>query len=530
VTSTTIPTTVVIPTVGRPSLRVLLDALVRACAFGPSPDQVIIVDDRPVGQAARAPLEIGDLEFDTMVVSSDARGPAAARNRGWRLARTAWVSFLDDDVVPEAHWLERLAEDLVAAPADVAGSQGQVDVPLPDDRRPTDWERGTAGLASACWITADMSFRRRDLAAVGGFDERFPRAFREDAELALRLLATGRRLTRGRRRITHPVRPVDGWVSVRVQRGNADDVLMTRLHGSDWWDRADAPRGRRRSQRLIAAALAGSATALLGGRRLVATALLLGYVAGVAEFARARIAPGPRTADEVGRMALTSPVIPIAATWHWLRGLLMHRSAPPWHGLPDLVLFDRDGTLVHDVPYNDDPSLVRPVEGAVDVLDALRDRGIRVGVVSNQSGVGNGRIAPEALDAVNAEVERRLGPFDVFLTCPHTAEAGCDCRKPEPGMIVAACRMLDAPPEQCVVVGDIATDVVAARRAGARGILVPNDATASSDLAEAGEVVSDLREVLDRLLDPLADASHPPHTLPDAYLRNARTTRGVESR
>ena len=59
-------------------------------------------------------------------------------------------------------------------------------VPLPTDRRPTDWERNTAGLAGASWITADMAYRRTALEAVNGFDERFPRAYREDADLALR--------------------------------------------------------------------------------------------------------------------------------------------------------------------------------------------------------------------------------------------------------------------------------------------------------------------------------------------------------
>ena len=59
------------------------------------------------------------------------------------------------------------------------------------------------------------------------------------------------------------------------------------------------------------------------------------------------------------------------------------RAAPAacsrWRGLPDLVLFDRDGTLVHDFPYNGDPDWVRPVDGAKEALDRLRARGVRVG-------------------------------------------------------------------------------------------------------------------------------------------------------
>src|SRR5687767_2319060 len=258
---------VVVPTIGRASLDVLLDAL--AAAPGPRPAELILVDDRPDGRPLR-PDRPG--LPPVRVVRTGGGGPARARNLGWRTARTEWVAFLDDDVVPDADWYERLATDLADLPADVAGSQGQVRVPLPADRRPTDWERGTAGLATSSWITADLAYRRAALAAVGGFDERFPRAFREDSDLALRVMATGSRLVRGQRWVTHPVRRTDRWVSLRVQAGNADDVLMRRLHGPDWRERADAPLGRR-PQHMAVAAAALAAAGLAIARRPRATAL-----------------------------------------------------------------------------------------------------------------------------------------------------------------------------------------------------------------------------------------------------------------
>ena len=78
--------------------------------------------------------------------------------------------------------------------------------------------------------------------------------------------------------------------------------------------------------------------------------------------------------------------------------------------LPDLVLFDRDGTLVHDFPYNGDPDWVRPVPGAEEALDRLRARGIRVGVVTNQSGVARGLITMAQVDACMARLTELLGP------------------------------------------------------------------------------------------------------------------------
>jgi HAD superfamily hydrolase (TIGR01662 family) len=487
--------TVVVPTIGRPSLDVLLDAL--ATSTGPRPAELVLVDDRPTGPPL-APERPG--LPPVRVVRTGGGGPAAARNLGWRTARTGWIAFLDDDVVPDPDWYDRLAEDLAALPAGVAGTQGRVRVPLPADRRPTDWERGTAGLATSSWITADLAYRRAALAAVGGFDERFPRAFREDSDLALRVMDTGSTLTRGRRWITHPVRPVDRWVSARVQAGNADDVLMRRLHGPGWRARADAALGRRPQHTAVTAALL-TAVGLAAARKPRAAAVAAGaWLAGTAEFAWARIVPGPRDRAEVGTMLATSVLIPPLATWHWLRGVLRHRRVSAWRGLPDLVLFDRDGTLVQDFPYNGDPDWVRPVDGAQEALDRLRARGVRVGVVSNQSGVARGIITRAQVDACMRRLDDLLGPFDTLQVCPHGPDDGCTCRKPAPGMVKTACAELDVDPKRCVVIGDIGADVDAAAAAGAVGILVPTPVTRREEVAAAGRVSGSLTAAVDDVL------------------------------
>jgi HAD superfamily hydrolase (TIGR01662 family) len=487
-------TTIVVPTVGRPSLQTLLDALANGTVPVDAP--IVVVDDRKAGE----PLALATTGLDVEVVRSHGGGPARARNLGWRRARTPWVSFLDDDVLPDQDWFAALLEDLTTVPNDVAGVQGRVRVPLPEHRAPTDWERGTAGLADAQWITADLSYRRDALAAVGGFDERFPRAFREDADLGLRITARHGRIVRGTRTIAHPVRPADFWASVRQQRGNADDFLMRALHGPDWRSRAAAPRGRRR--RNVAVTLSGVAglAGLLTGRRAVAVAGATGWLLGTTEFALARIKPGPRDAAEVRRMVVTSAVIPAAATWQSLRGLVAHRRATPWRGVPDLVLFDRDGTLVHDVPYNGDPSRVSPVSGARTSLDRLRHEGVRVGLVTNQSGVAAGRITAAQVSAVNARVEELLGPFDVIEVCPHGPDDGCGCRKPAPGMVKQACAALGVDPRRCVVVGDIGADVKAAVAAGASAILVPTGATRAEEVQRADEVRPTIVAAVDSIL------------------------------
>ena len=494
---------VVVPTLGRPSLDALLGSL--GAQADHRPTEVVLVDDRPDGRPplwSRGRQALGP-RVPVRVLPGMARGPAAARNLGWRVCRTPWVVFLDDDVVLPGDWSRLLVDDLDHAAPDVAAVQGRIVVPLPRTRRPTDWERGTAGLATASWITADMAVRRAALAAVHGFDERFRRAYREDADLAARLRAAGWRLQVGTRTTTHPVRPEPGWrASVGAQRGNADDALMHRLHGPGWRGLVRAPRGRlpwhvaTTTFGLAGAVLAVVAALARGERRkgswrgalLCAT----GWLGLTADFARRRVAPGPRTPREVSRMVASSLVLPFAATWHRMAGHLRHRTAEPWPPRARAVLLDRDGTLVADIPYNDDPGRVRPLPTAIEALDLLRDNNIRLGVVTNQSGVARGLVSRQALRAVNAEVQTQLGPFDTWHDCVHLPEDHCACRKPRPGMVLDAAAALGLAPGELVVVGDIESDLLAARAAGARAILVPTPLTRAQEVADAPVVAESL--------------------------------------
>lgn len=136
------------------------------------------------------------------------------------------------------------------------------------------------------------------------------------------------------------------------------------------------------------------------------------------------------------------------------------------------MLFDRDETIVVDVPFNGDPQRVEPVPDARILLDRLRAAGLPLAVVSNQSGIGRGLLTRGAVDAVNRRVEELLGPFAGFFICPHAPEDGCECRKPKPKLILDAARALGVDPACCVVVGDRASDVEAARNAGAIALQV----------------------------------------------------------
>jgi histidinol-phosphate phosphatase family protein len=167
---------------------------------------------------------------------------------------------------------------------------------------------------------------------------------------------------------------------------------------------------------------------------------------------------------------------------------------------PGAVLFDRDGTLIRDVPYNGDPARVEPMPGALEAVSRLRRADIPVAVVTNQSGVAKGLVTPDEMDQVNARVEELLGPFDAWAICVHDEGDGCTCRKPAPGLVIRAAAVLDVSPRDCVVVGDIGRDMEAARAAGARGILVPTELTLPEEIEQASEVADDLTDVVERVL------------------------------
>ncbi|HSL10888.1 MAG TPA: HAD family hydrolase, partial [Actinomycetota bacterium] len=248
--------------------------------------------------------------------------------------------------------------------------------------------------------------------------------------------------------------------------------------------------------------------AAVAGRRPAVTAVAAtAWLATTVRSASERIAPGPRTRGEIATMALTSAAIPFAAVAHRIAGELRARGARPLRpGVrTEAVLFDRDGTLVVDVPYNGDPDLVRPVADAAEALRMLRAAGVATAVITNQSGVARGLLEVDDVERIHRRMVELLGPLGPLLFCPHGPADGCPCRKPENGLVVDAARALGVDPTDCVVVGDTGADVGAARAAGARAILVPNDVTLRGEIDDADEVAGSVVEAVRSILD--ADVS-----------------------
>jgi histidinol-phosphate phosphatase family protein len=143
------------------------------------------------------------------------------------------------------------------------------------------------------------------------------------------------------------------------------------------------------------------------------------------------------------------------------------------------VFMDKDGTLIHDVPYNVDPTLIRWMPGAEEALRMLSEAGYDIVVVSNQSGVARGYFEERALIEVEQTLRRMVleagAELKGFFYCPHDEDVSCDCRKPMPGLILRAAREYELDTTGSWLVGDILSDVEAGNRAGCRSILVGDE-------------------------------------------------------
>ena len=160
-----------------------------------------------------------------------------------------------------------------------------------------------------------------------------------------------------------------------------------------------------------------------------------------------------------------------------IRALDAHALPEKLHQRPQpLVLLDRDGTLIYNVPYLHEPERVVIKPGVVEGLRQLSAAGYRLVVVTNQQGMGLGYFDMDALIAVNQRVLKEIGSSGVNISriyfCPHAQGEGCHCRKPLPGMIERACRDFEANPAECVLIGDTEADEEAAAAAGVKSQIV----------------------------------------------------------
>jgi D-glycero-D-manno-heptose 1,7-bisphosphate phosphatase len=167
------------------------------------------------------------------------------------------------------------------------------------------------------------------------------------------------------------------------------------------------------------------------------------------------------------------------------------------------VFVDRDGTLIHDADYCSDPKQVRVFEGVSEALRRLKQRGYKIIVITNQSGIGRRFFTLEQYRAVEAEVLRQVGPdlIDATYFCPDVPGQPSKCRKPAPGMILdAACdHLVDL--ARSFFVGDKEIDAQCGHNAGVRTIRVRTGLDKMTDGSSADWVTEDFNAAAEVILN-----------------------------
>lgn len=164
------------------------------------------------------------------------------------------------------------------------------------------------------------------------------------------------------------------------------------------------------------------------------------------------------------------------------------------------VFLDRDGTVCVLVEYLSDPEGMELIPGSAEAIRILNRLGLKVVLVTNQSGLARGYFTEEVLDAIHERMARLLedegARIDAIYYCCHHPDDGCSCRKPEPGLLRKAAEEMALDLEGSYMVGDMIKDVKAGKSAGAKGILV---------LSGYGSGELTLRERWDVMPDHIAD-------------------------
>lgn len=214
---------VVIPTYKRPDLLArCLRALLKQ-TMTPSEFEVIVADDDADPRINKL-IDLFNLPHGPSiryVAVTETHGPAAARNQGWRQARGQIIAFTDDDCIPNPDWL---AEGIDSFESRFVALSGQLVMPLPSN--PTDYERDASHLQHSSFVTANCFVRKSRLQMVGGFDERFRRAWREDSDLEFRLRQTGLIKKAPQAVVVHPIRPAPWGVSLKQLKNNFYEALL----------------------------------------------------------------------------------------------------------------------------------------------------------------------------------------------------------------------------------------------------------------------------------------------------------------
>ena len=174
-----------------------------------------------------------------------------------------------------------------------------------------------------------------------------------------------------------------------------------------------------------------------------------------------------------------------------------------------LIILDRDGVINFDSDaYIKSPREWVAIPGSLQAIARLNQHGYRVAVATNQAGISRGLFDMKTLCAIHQKMHQSAQAFgariDAIFYCPHAPDAHCDCRKPNPGMLLSIAQRFEVSLHNLPVVGDSLRDLEAAAQVGASPYLVRTgngeQTLAKGDLPPGTKIFDDLANLVDRLL------------------------------
>lgn len=324
---------VVIPTYRRPELLITCLQHLELQTLNNERFEVLVISDGP-DEKTRAAVDTYNRASKLRIIfmsTPEKKGPAAARNMGWRNALSPLIAFTDDDCRPEAGWLQAFINrymDFTRSELPLRGKQielvfsGYTSVPI--DSNPTDHALNTHGLQNADFITANCACTLMALETTGGFDERYGTAWREDSDLEFNFINHGIPIIKIMEAVVvHPVREAPWGFSIKEQKKGQYDALLYKKYPQMYRNRL-SPAIIFDFYFIMLTDLI-CLIAIINGWWYIATVTFVVVLIMIAGFFYLRIRRTKKTLSHIWEMWVTSMVIPFLSVYWRIYGAMKYR-------------------------------------------------------------------------------------------------------------------------------------------------------------------------------------------------------------
>jgi glycosyltransferase involved in cell wall biosynthesis len=315
---------VVVPTYKRP---LLLSRCIEALLKQSYQEkfEILIVSDGPDHETKELVQQLSSKCRHALTFYSleEKKGPAAARNVGWQHAVSTLVAFTDDDCIPDQNWLKEIHELYITTALSSVAFTGKTIVPV--SHVPTDYEKNIAHLSGAEFITANCVISKEALQKVGGLDERFTMAWREDSDLQFRLIEQNIPIIKNEKAIvTHPVRQAPWGVSLKEEKKGVYNALLYKKYPILYKQKIQpAPPW---NYYFIILSFITFVAGLLKGADVMAVAALIAWVASTGLFIVKRLKGTSKSFRHTSEMIVTSLLIPFLSIYYRIYGAIKFKA------------------------------------------------------------------------------------------------------------------------------------------------------------------------------------------------------------